>query len=150
MQTTTSAQRTYVDTSAMVALFAREPSATAVLNQLDVAQADGPLVVSDWVITEVASALGIKRRRGELNATEHRAIWQSFSAECGAWFAVEPVATADFVIATEYCLSTTDALRGGDAMHLATANRTRCTAFLSLDDVLNRNARAQGLRVFSL
>lgn len=140
--------RTYIDTSALVSLFARETAGVAVLTHLDQAHQQGSLVISDWVITELASALSLKRRRGDINDAEHRTIWQAFSAECGGWFDVEPVATADLAAATEHCLVHATGLRSGDALHLAITQRVGCTALLSLDDTLNRNARDLGLTIF--
>jgi len=54
---------TYVDTSVWVALLAREAPAAALAQWLATAPA---LCCADWTQVELASALGIKHRRGDI------------------------------------------------------------------------------------
>ena len=66
----------YVDTSALVALIVPEPGSAAVARWY--AGATGELASAVWCITEFASALGIKQRTGQLNATQAQQAWQRF------------------------------------------------------------------------
>lgn len=141
--------RTYADTSALVALYAREPAAASLLDCFQGAT-DSPgqdLVVSDWAVTEFASALGVKQRRGELDGAQSSLVWQAFCEACDGRFTIEPVNTDDLAQASDYCLQAATGLRAGDALHLAAAQRMGCGALLSLDETLNRNARASGMTV---
>ena len=56
----------YIDTSALVPAFIREPKSEAVLAWLETS-GEG-LVVSEWSITEFSSAAAIKVRTGEIAA----------------------------------------------------------------------------------
>ena len=51
----------YVDTSVLLALFLNEPKTADAWSWLD-RQALGATTVSDWTLTEVSSALSVKRR----------------------------------------------------------------------------------------
>lgn len=136
----------YVDTSIWIAMHAREARTTDVQNWLE-SQQLGALCCSEWVKTEYASALSIKRRRGELNDADFTDAHRAFARLCVAgptWLDVEP---PDFLTAAGYCADADSGLRSGDALHLAVAVRTRCEALFSLDNLMNSNARRLGLGV---
>jgi uncharacterized protein len=148
-------KRVYLDTSALVSLYAREPGSAQVESWLHrhrgpaAAPAPDKLVVSDWAIAEFASALGIKLRRGDFSSATASAVWTLFTEACDADFEVETMLAADLAQATHFCLQATGGLRASDALHLSAAQRLGCDTLLSLDAVLNRNASAQGLAVLS-
>lgn len=138
----------YADTSALIALFAREPRGRLVRQWLDEYPQAG-YQVSDWGVTEVASALAVKVRRTELNPTHLSQAWQAFNEACGTVFRVEAVTADDFSGAAGLCLKPATGLRAGDALHLAVALRLQCDALMSFDGSLNRNAQACGLVVMA-
>lgn len=139
---------TYVDTSALVALFAHEARADALLAWL----ARHPrlqMCVSDWTITEFASALAMKLRRGDLDEQTMADAWLEFDNACGSLLHVAPTSSDDFGNAARLCLQVDSGLRSGDALHLAVASRLTCESLLSYDLILNKNAKAGGLAVIA-
>ena len=139
----------YADTSALVALFAREPRGTALAQWLD-AHPREDYRICDWTVTEMASALAIKVRRDELTPAHLARVWQTFNDACGSVLRVEPVTGDDFANAATLCLEPGTGLRAGDALHLAVALRLSCDSLLSFDALLSRNAQACGLAVIAL
>ena len=139
---------TYVDTSALVALFTGEPRGEALLSWL----ARHPKLdycISDWAITEFASALAIKARRGDLGDDALAQVWLAFDDACDTLLKVERVQAEDFGQAAAMCLQPATGLRSGDSLHLAVASRLACKSVVSFDDTLNRNAKASGLTVIA-
>ncbi len=139
---------TYVDTSALVVLFAREVRADALLGWL----ARRPrlqLCVSDWTITEFASALAMKLRRGVLGEQAMADAWLEFDNACGSLLQVATTSSDDFGNAARLCLQVDGGLRSGDALHLAVASRLACESLISYDLTLNKNAKAGGLAVIA-
>lgn len=139
---------TYVDTSALVALFTGESRGEALLRWL----ARHPKVeycISDWVVTEFASALAIKMRRGDIDDEAVAQVWLAFDDACDTLLKVERVQSEDFGQAAALCLQPATGLRSGDSLHLAIASRLACKSVVSFDDTLNRNARAGGLAVIA-
>ena len=137
---------TYVDTSALVALYTGELRGEAVLGWMK-RRPTVAYCISDWTRTEFASALAIKLRRGELDVDQSADAWSEFDDACGALLEVQRVQAEDFDHAAALCLHTASGLRSGDSLHLAVAARLACRSVLSFDEVLNRNARAGGLTV---
>jgi|GEM_PF-119743 predicted nucleic acid-binding protein len=140
-------ERIYVDTSVWVALLAREAPAAAL--SLWLAQAP-PLCCANWAELELASALGIKHRRGELSLGAARSICDVFASMMVYQVQQVPVHAADVTLARGLCMDMGRGLRAGDALHLAVAMRLQCSHFFSLDHNLNRNAEAAGLHLVSL
>jgi uncharacterized protein len=139
----------YVDTSAWIAALCSEAQSEAVATWLG-AQTASQLYASEWVKTEIASALSIKFRRGELQSSDLPELRRSFAdiyAAGSTWAALESL---DFSQAATLCSEPNSGLRGGDALQLATALRLKCSHFFSLDHVLNKNAVAHGLTLISL
>jgi len=87
----------YVDTSIAVALFVPE-ARTAEVKAWFAANA-APLVAADWIVTEFASALSIKERRGDLAREDADAVWRAFTDLCGAGLRLVPVTRAAFAAA---------------------------------------------------
>ena len=139
---------TYVDTSALVALYTGEARGEPLLRWMSRRPHSG-YCISDWVITEFASALAIKARRGDIDEDQVAQAWHEFDDACDTLLKVERVEADDFGNAAALCLQPATGLRSGDSLHLAIAARLACKSLLSFDDTLNRNAKAGGLAVIS-
>ncbi len=135
----------YIDTSVWVAMLCLEPKANAIQSWMT-QQKVPSICCSNWLHTELMSALSIKSRRGEISPTALAYLHQTIEAltHDGSHWAT-PIA-ADFQFASKLCADPATKLRAGDALHLAIAKRLKCKKFFTLDDVLNANAIAMGLK----
>jgi len=129
----------YVDTSVLVPLFLNEPHSVAAADWYS--REKGELVAAAWCIAEFASALGIKQRTGAIDAQQARGAWTRFERMVAADLRIVPVETAHFHRAAELVLEAANALRAGDALHLACAEAAGAKHIATLDDVLARNAQ---------
>ena len=136
----------YLDTSVLVALVANESGAKSVKRWLGSPQA-GQLCSSDWCVPEVASALSLKVRTGQLDEVQAEASWQAFGAACDGLLDLLPVQAVDYATAAQMCRVPQAGMRAGDALHLAVALRCGCDGLLAFDQNLNKNARANGLQL---
>jgi predicted nucleic acid-binding protein len=62
-----------------------------------------PIVSADWILTEFASALSLKERRGEVTAQAARGLWEEFESFRGAGaldVGASSLATTDGVLDT--------------------------------------------------
>jgi uncharacterized protein len=140
--------RTYIDTSVWVAMIAGELFAGKVKNKFEQMIAH-ELCLSDWVLTEFASALSLKRRRQELSDADMERNHQSLEG-IAATLTNLSITSVDYIKAASLCRDHASKLRASDALHLAVALRHKCTLMFSLDDVLNAQAIRHGLRVVDL
>ena len=108
----------YLDTSVLVSALTHEPKSGAVLTWLDVQEPD-QLVISDWVVTEVSSALSIKIRSGQISTTARSAALSAFARLCAEGVAVLPISGLHFRMAARFADQHGLGLRAGDALHLA-------------------------------
>ena len=113
----------YVDTSIAVALFVPE-ARTADVKAWFAANGD-PLVAADWIVTELASALAIKERRGDLAPEDAAAVWREFTAFCGTGLRLVPVTRAAFAAAA-------DLVRDASSGHWLTSDATHRLIVLDL------------------
>lgn len=128
----------YVDTSVLVPLFLNEPHSTAAAAWYSGEKDE--LVAAAWCIPEFASALGIKQRTGAIDAPQAKDAWTRFERMVAADLQLLPVEPVHFHRAAELVLDATNALRAGDALHLACAEAAGAKHFATLDEVLARNA----------
>ena len=135
----------YLDTSAAVPLFVQEPASEAVDAWLE--SCTDPIISSDWIVTEFASALSIKVRRREINARQARAAWKDFDAFCNSGLRLLPVSRKAFKEAAMMALNARSGLRSGDSLHLAMALEAGASGLSTADDTLENNAKAKGLNV---
>ena len=135
----------YLDTSAAVPLFVQEPASAAVDAWLE--SCTDPIISSDWIVTEFASALSIKVRRGEINARQARAAWKDFDAYCNSGLRLLPVSRKAFKEAAMMALNASSGLRSGDSLHLAMALESGASGLSTADASLADNAKAKGLNV---
>jgi len=72
---------------------------------------------------ETASTISTKQRRGELTAAQHQLALQLLNATLTLNWTMANTVAQDFVLARTWVSDVTLALRGGDALHLAIAQR---------------------------
>lgn len=136
----------YLDTAVVLTLFVGESTSEAVEAWL--ARRRQPLAFSDWGLTECASALGIKHRRGELSADAADSAFAAISAfvrESCEWVVCETCHQA----AAQKWLGRYDLnLRAGDALHLAMSSQTGAT-LATYDALLLAGAAALGIRTLN-
>lgn len=133
----------YLDTSVAVGLFVPE-SKSADIKAWFAACTD-TLISADWLVTEFASALSIKERRGDLTAEIAQSAWAEFGVFCGTGLRLVPVNRETFQAAARLARDSASGLRSGDSLHLAMALEIGVAALATADNVLSANAQKYGL-----
>lgn len=133
----------YLDTAVILSLFVGEPMSAEVGDW--VASRRQPLACSDWGLSECASALGIRLRRGELNAdsaaSAYRAIATFANESCELISCASHHQAEAQRLLTRFDLP----LRAGDALHLAMAQHMR-TTLVTCDKQLLAVAKTIGVK----
>lgn len=135
----------YLDTSAAIPLFVPEPSSDSVDAWFE--SCDDTLISSDWILTEFASALSMKVRRGEIESIQAQAAWKSFESFCQSGLRLIPVSRQAFAQAALLVRTVSSGLRSGDSLHLAMAIEAGAASIATADGNLEKNARLSGLAV---
>lgn len=134
----------YLDASALVKLLVPEAGSDA-LNDALVGAED--VIVSDLALTEMASALGRRRREGLLAVAESRRLHREaerLAASCSRAELTPPIHRR----AERLLLAPLDTpLRALDALHLATALEAQAATLVTYDPRLRAAAVSQGLAV---
>ena len=133
----------YLDTSVAVALFIPEVKTASVKEWF--ATCPDPIVSADWMVTEFASALSLKERRGDITAQAARAVWTEFESFRAAGLRLVPVSRKAFEDAARMTLDSASGLRSGDSLHLAVALELGASSLATADGVLGANAGRHGL-----
>ncbi|HEX8555089.1 MAG TPA: type II toxin-antitoxin system VapC family toxin [Sphingomonas sp.] len=134
----------YCDTSLLVSFLTTEVH-TDVARLWLLQRQFASLCISDWVITEVASALAQKRRQGAIVGDQRYDTLEAWSA-LKAKMSVLPVSHGRFSEAAGLVDSPRRGLRAADALHLAIILDQGC-ALATFDRDMADAARALGVVV---
>lgn len=138
----------YVDTSALVPAFIREPKSADVLAWLE--SSEERLAISEWSITEFASAAAIKVRTGQVTAALAKQAWARFLDFAEKHCLVAVPNRAEFRRAAELAGDPALKLRAGDAVHLAIAEAVQVQGVLSLDEAMLESVKLIGLNAVTI
>lgn len=131
----------YFDTSAFVKIVIHEPGSGSAVRAW---QAADSVVASRLLPAEARAALAMARRQRRLSPSQHV---QAKAALATHWQSVFVVEVTEPVIEDAGELAEQEALRGFDAVHLASARRAAVDVLITADAEMIRAARMRGLKV---
>jgi predicted nucleic acid-binding protein len=133
----------YLDTSVVVALLTPEDRSPQALDWFALCR--GPLISSDWLITETHSALGIKQRHHGISPHARQAAGEQFERLLQGGVELRSLDRGRFRQAADLLQDPALGLRAGDALHLAVALHSRCNRLASFDGRMLQAAAALGM-----
>ena len=136
----------YLDTSALVKIYVEEPKSTVVRE--NVKQAEG-LATSRIAYAEARAAFARKHREQGLSRADYRSVVNDLDQDWADYFIVD---VSETLVKAAAFLAERHALRGADAIHLASAAALRkqggeSVMFCCFDGRLTGAARKEQLRV---
>jgi hypothetical protein len=135
----------YVDTSALVPLFIREPSTDAVIDWLE--SSGERLAISEWTLVEFAAAAAIKLRTGQATAKLAKQAAARMREFTEKHCTIAVPGREQFRRAAELAGDDALKLRAGDALHLAIAESLKTQAIVCLDHAMIESAKLLGMAV---
>ncbi len=148
MKIVATADRVYVDPSALVKLYLQEPESRAM--SVWRAAIRGPLLLTLHGKVEVSNALGLALHRGTMSVEAHRRAGAAFQEDLdsGRYVQASLLWRATLDRAAELSREHTPALgcRSLDLLHVASAITLGLNSFLTFDHRQQRLARAVGLK----
>ena len=138
----------YVDTSALVPVFIREPKSEAVIDWIE--SSGERLAISEWSLVEFASAAAIKVRTGEAAANLAKQATARVHEFARKHCTVAVPGREEFHRAAELAGDDTLKLRAGDALHLAIAASLNAQRILCLDDAMINSAKSLGMKAVTV
>ena len=135
----------YLDTSVIVAVLTDETATLKSQAWLE-NQSFENLYISEWVLTEVSSALSIKVRMGALSVEDRATALAFFRQMVDDSFNLLPLTSSHFHAAALLADQHQLGLRAGDALHLALASDVGATLF-TLDKRLAEAGKQIGASV---
>jgi predicted nucleic acid-binding protein len=135
----------YIDTSALVPVFIREPKSEAVISWIE--SSGERLAISEWTLVEFASAAAIKVRTGQtaVNLVKQATVRAHEFAKKHCTVAVP--GREEFRRAAALAGGDALKLRAGDALHLAIAASLSAQGILCLDEAMIESAKSLGMGV---
>ena len=138
----------YVDTSALVPLFIREPKSEVVIAWIE--SSGERLAISEWSLVEFASAAAIKARTGQATATLVKQAATRVHEFAEKHCTVAVPGREEFRRAAEWVGDDALKLRAGDALHLAIAASLGAQGILCLDEAMVESAKLLGMNVVAI